>query len=77
MELPQYDIILSFHDTIGSMEEDKDPKNSRILHAGIIFFSLCEDYNFLFPLLWNGCSLIDPFVFWRFYKVLFESVAFK
>ena len=38
------------------------------------FFSRCEEYNFLLPLLRNSCSLIDPFVFWRFYKVLFESI---
>ena len=39
-------------------------------------FSRCEEYNLLLPLLRNGCacSLIDPFVFWRFYKVLFESI---
>ena len=44
--LSLYAIIFSFHDEIGSMEEDKDP----------------EDYNLLLPLLRNGCFLIDPFV---------------
>ena len=38
------------------------------------FFSRCEENNFLLPLLRNSCSLIDPFVFWRFYKALFESI---
>ena len=39
------------------------------------FFSWCEEYNLLLPLLRKACSLIYPFVFWRFYKVLFESIA--
>ena len=39
------------------------------------FFSRYEEYNLLLPLPRKGCSLIDPFVFWRFYKVLFESIA--
>ena len=30
------------------------------------FFSCCEKYNLLLPLLRNGSSLIDPFVYWRF-----------
>ena len=40
------------------------------------FFSWCEEYNLLLPLLRKGCVcfLIDPFVFWRFYKALFESI---
>ena len=38
------------------------------------FFSRCEEYNFLLPLLRNSCSLIDPFVLWCFYKVLVESI---
>ena len=40
------------------------------------FFSRSEECNLLLPLLRNGCacSLIDTFVFWRFYKVLFESI---
>ena len=41
----------------------------------LVLFSRCEEYNLLLPLLRNGCSFIDPFVFWRFYKVLFESIA--
>ena len=40
------------------------------------FFSRYEEYNLLLRLLRNGCtcSLVDPFVFWRYYKVLFESI---
>ena len=30
---------------------------------------------FLLSLLRNGSSLIYPFVFWPFYKVLFESIV--
>ena len=36
------------------------------------FFFRCEKYNLLLPLLRNSCSLIDPFVFWLFYKMLLE-----
>ena len=39
------------------------------------FFSQYEEYNLLLPLLRNGCCLIDPFAFWRFYKVLHGSIA--
>ena len=40
------------------------------------FFSGCEECKLLLPLVRNvcACSLIDPFVFWRFYKVLFQSI---
>ena len=38
------------------------------------FFCLCEEYNFLLPLLRNRCSLIDPFVFLRFCEVLLEAI---
>ena len=42
------------------------------------FFPQCEEYNIFLPLLRNSCSLINPFVFWRFFhsvfKVLFESI---
>ena len=38
------------------------------------FFSRSKEYNFLLPLLRNSCSLIDPFVFWRFCELLFESI---
>ena len=34
VELPQYTIIFSFRDKIGSMEKDKDPENSSISHTG-------------------------------------------
>ena len=37
----------------------------------------CEEYNLLLPLLRNCSSLIDPFVFWRFHKVLFESILLR
>ena len=40
VELPLYAIIFSFHDKIGSMEEDKDPENSSILHTGTFFLFL-------------------------------------
>ena len=73
VELRLYAIIFSFYGKIGSMEEDKDPENSSISHTEPFFFSRCEEYNLLLPLLRNSCYLIDPFVFWRFYKVLFES----
>ena len=69
VELPLYAIIFSFHDKIVIMEEEKD----QTFHILAPSFSQCEEYNFLLPLLGNSCSLIDPFVFWRFYKV-FESI---
>ena len=37
VELPLYAVIFSFHDKIGSMEEDKDLENSSILHTGTFF----------------------------------------
>ena len=74
VELPLYAIIFSFHDKIGSIGEDKDPENSSISHTGTFLFSRCKKYNLLLPLLRNGRSLIYPFVFWRFYKMLFESI---
>ena len=76
VELPLYLSIFSFHDKTGSMGENKDPENSHISHTGIFFFSLCEEYNLLLPLLRNGCSLIYQFVFWRSNKVVFESIPF-
>ena len=38
-------------------------------------FLSARENNLLLSLLRNGSSLIYPFVFWRFYKVLFESVV--
>ena len=70
--LPLYTIIFSFHDNIGSMGEEKDLEDSNISRTGTFF--QCEEYHLLLPLLRNGCFLIDPFVFWRFYKVLFKSI---
>ena len=75
VELPLYAINFSFHDKIGIMDEDKDQENSNISYTGTFFFSWFEEYNILIPLLRNSCSLIDPFVFWRFYKVLFGSIV--
>ena len=41
------------------------------------FFFQREEYNLLLPLLINSCSVINPFVYQRFYKVLFESISFS
>ena len=62
VELSLYAIIFSFHDKIGSMVEDINPEISSISLV-TFFFSRCEEYNFLLPLLRNGFSLIEPFVF--------------
>ena len=62
--------------TISMTTEDKNAEDSSNSYTGTcFFFSRCEQYNFLLPLLRNCCSLIDPFVYWRFYKVLFESIS--
>ena len=74
VELPLFAIIFSFLGNIRSTGEDKGPE-LKYFRCCTFFFSRCEEYNLLLPLLRNGCSLIDPFVFWRFYKVLFESIA--
>ena len=74
VELSSYAIIFKFHDKIESMGEDKDPEDSSFSYTGTFPFSRCEEYNLLLPLLKNGCFLIDPYVFWRFYKVLLESI---
>ena len=69
VELPLYVIIFSFHDKIGSMGEDKGPEDSSISYTGTFFLFLgCEECDLLLPVLRNGCacSLIDPFLFWRF-----------
>ena len=76
VELSLYAIIFSFHDKIGSMGEEKDQRTHAFHILEPSFFSWCEEYNLLLPLLRNGCAcfLIDPFVFWHFYKVLFGSI---
>ena len=74
VELPLYAIIFSFHNKIGIMEEGKDQENSSISYIGTFFIFSVRGIQFLLPLLTNSCSLIDPFVFWGFYKVLFESI---
>ena len=72
--LPLYAVIISFHDKIGSMGK-KQTQRTQVFHIlAPFFFSRYEEYHLLLPLLRNGCSLIDPFVFWRLYKVLFESI---
>ena len=68
-------IIFCFHDKIGSMGEDKDPEDLSILNTGTFFHFRCDKYNSLLPLLRNSFSLIDPIVFCRFYKMIFESIA--
>ena len=72
-ELPLYTSSVS----IIKMESWRSTKTMRTQAFHILvpsFSSQCEEYNFLLLLLRNSCALIDPFVFWRFYKVLFESV---
>ena len=41
----------------------------------LISFLGARENNSLLSLLKNGSSLIYPFVFWRFYKVIFESIV--
>ena len=74
VELPLCAIIFSYHDKIGIMGEGQRSESPHILVPS--FFSGCEECKLLLPLLRNvcACSLIDPFVFWRFYKVLFQSI---
>ena len=61
-------LLFSFHDKRG--------QKRRGLHILLpYFFSRCEQYNLLLPLLRNCCSLVDPFVYWRFNKVFFESIS--
>ena len=62
--------------SLSMIKEDKNAEGSRISHTGVSsFFSRCEQYDLLLPLLRNCCSLIDPFVQLRFFKVLFESIS--
>ena len=66
---------LRFHNEIGTMKGWTKTQGTQAFHILVpSFFSRCQEYNFL-PLLRNGCSLIDPFVFRHFYKVSFESIA--
>ena len=50
----------SFHQKIGSSEEDKDPEDSSISHTGDFFLFSVRGILFNAPVLRNGCSLIDP-----------------
>ena len=68
-------IIFCFHDKIRSMGEGKNPEDLSILNTGAFFHFRCDKYNALLPLLRNSFSLIDPIVFCRFYKMIFESIA--
>ena len=53
----------------------KKTKRTQAFHILVpSFFFRCEEYNFLLPLLRSSFSLIDRFVFWCFYKVLFGSI---
>ena len=73
VELPQYASSVSMI-KLESWRRTKT-KRTQAFHVLVpSFFSRCEEYDFLLPLLRNSCSLIDPFLFWRFYKVLFESI---
>ena len=57
VELPLYAIIFSFHDKIGSMEEDKDQENSSISHTGTFSSFLgARDIIFCF-LFWETAVL--------------------
>ena len=59
--------------------ERRKTRRTQAFH--ILVFSRCEgkqfiaENNLLLSLLRNGSSLIYAFVFWRFYKVLSESIV--
>ena len=74
VELPLYATIFSFLIKLEAWRRTKIQRTQAFHILVPFFFSWCEKYNFVFPLLRNGCSLIKPFVFWRFYRVLFESI---
>ena len=58
------------------MGEEKNQEDSSISHIGTFFsFLRARENNLLLSLLRNGSTLIYPFVFWPFYKVLFESIV--
>ena len=45
-------------------------------HITVPFFlSRCKECHLLLPLLRNGCSLKDPFVYCRFHNVLFQPIS--
>ena len=60
---------------LDAWEKTKTQRNQAFHILVLFFFSQCEEYNLLLLLLRNGCCLIDPFAFWRFYKVLHGSIA--
>ena len=53
------------------------PRGLKHFSYWYLLFFRCEEYNLLLFLLRKGCFLIDSFVFWRFYKVLFESKCYS
>ena len=77
--LPVYAIIFNFHDKIGSMWEDKDQEDSNISHTGTFFLFSVWGISFIGSSaekwLFFEMVFLDSFVFWRFYKVLFESIT--
>ena len=73
VKLPLYAIIFSSHEKIGSMGEEKNPEDLFLYF--LISFLGARENNLLLSLLRNGSSLIYPFVSWRFYKLLFESIV--
>ena len=59
------------------MGVEKNPEDSRISHIGTLFiFSVQVKKKLLLSLLKSGSSLKYPFAFWRFYKVIFESIVY-
>ena len=60
---------------LDAWEKTKTQRNQAFHILVLFFFSQCEEYNLLLLLMRNGCCLIDPFAFWRFYKVLHGSIA--
>ena len=54
--------------------ERRKSRRTTAYHILVLIYFLGESENgLLLSLLKNGSFQIDPFVFWRFYKVLFES----
>ena len=56
VDLPLYAIISSFHDKIGSIEEDKEKTQMTQGFPILVpsFFLRCEEYNLLLLVLRNG-----------------------
>ena len=73
VELPLYASSVSMI-KLESWRRTKTKRNQAFHILVPSFFSRCKEYSFLLLLLWNSCSLIDSFVFWDFYEVLFESI---